>query len=671
MYFGVLGQLFLGTEEHVTLLRGQKQVVLLGVLLSQANSAVSAGRLIEALWGASPPASAGTTLRWHVHQLRRALADEARIARLRSGYGLTVHPGELDAERFEQLVIEGRDRLDEPDAERASVLLQQALTLWRGPAYAELADLDLPAVHDEAARLGELRLVAQHHQIEADQMLGRDRALVPKLRALVAEHPLREGFRAQLMLALYRSGQQADALEVYRHGRRVLAEELGIDPGPELKRLERAILSGAPDLRSHSNGADAARVFRLAGLLEVPDLGVSTVAALADLPPRHADGLLDLLVAVQLMENDVPGRYRLHDLLRLFARERAAGEEPEPERAAALLRALHHCVDTARAASVTIRPTAALWIRTGASVTGHQARTFSSIRETNEWVEAELETFLPLAAQAARLPGDGPELAVGLAAALVGPLGACGLGIRQRALSDVASGAAQRTGVPGHLAIASYMRGLVLHSIDPKEAARQLCAARKLWSESGNQYAEALALQHLGTTAGSLGQYARSLECLTEALQAFRRLASLDGEATTLDHLGLAYRRLRREDESIAAYRSGLALARKVGDRVLEAIGATNLATVLHFFGDVEAAIPAYEEALELSRSYGNRLAEAECLWGLAEASGERGQTVRRSELLLDSTDLLCALGVIGRDQQQEILAATRPAVPPGFWTNI
>ncbi|MBX6387329.1 MAG: AfsR family transcriptional regulator, partial [Microbispora sp.] len=175
------------------------------------------------------------------HQLRRALGQD-RITRTSTGYVLTVHPGELDADRFETLAEQGRAALAAGDHERASALLGQALELWRGPAYAGLDLTD--GLSDHARRLEEGRLTALENRIEADLARGMHAALIPELGALVAEHPLRERPRTQLMLALARSGRQAEALAVYQDARRVFAAELGLDPGEELRHLHQAILTG-------------------------------------------------------------------------------------------------------------------------------------------------------------------------------------------------------------------------------------------------------------------------------------------------------------------------------------------------------------------------------------------------------------------------------------------
>lgn len=210
------------------------------MLLLHANRVVSRDRLIDELWDTSPPETATTALQVHVSGLRKALGHDA-IATQAPGYMVSVDPGALDLEQFEQLVKEAHGE----DAETAAERLREALELWRGPP---LADLDASFVQAERAELEERRASAVEQRIEADLELGRHAELVSELEALVREDPLRERRRAQLMLALYRSGRQADALDVYRHGRKLLADELGLEPGGELRQLEKAILEHDPAL---------------------------------------------------------------------------------------------------------------------------------------------------------------------------------------------------------------------------------------------------------------------------------------------------------------------------------------------------------------------------------------------------------------------------------------
>src|SRR5215218_7839429 len=244
MEFKVLGPLEVRRDGRALELPGGKPRAVLAVLLLHANEPVSAERLAVALWGEDAPAAGPRTVQVYVSRLRRALGAEELVATTAAGYLLAVRPGELDAERFERLVDQGRQALANGRAADAGALLRDALDLWRGAPLADLAFA--PFVQVEIARLEEQRLAALELRVEADLAAGRHAEVVGELQHLLAAHPLRERLHAQLMLALYRSGRQADALEVYRHAREVLVEQLGIEPGTELHDLHEAILAHNP-----------------------------------------------------------------------------------------------------------------------------------------------------------------------------------------------------------------------------------------------------------------------------------------------------------------------------------------------------------------------------------------------------------------------------------------
>jgi DNA-binding SARP family transcriptional activator len=241
MEFGILGPLEV-RDDRGALVRvpGAKERALLADLLVHAGRVVSADRLVEDLWGGRPPGHPANTLQGRVSALRRALGPAgARLVVTRlPGYVLEVDPGRVDGVRFERLVAEAQ-ALAPPEGPRAARLLEAALGLWRGAALVEFADQ--PWAQVEAARLEELRLAAQERLAEWRLAAGGHAGLVGELEGLVAAHPTRERLRGLLMVALYRSGRQAEALELYRATRGVLAEELGIDPSPELQRLHQAI----------------------------------------------------------------------------------------------------------------------------------------------------------------------------------------------------------------------------------------------------------------------------------------------------------------------------------------------------------------------------------------------------------------------------------------------
>ena len=246
MEFRVLGPLEVCSAAGVVALGGLKPRVVLAVLLLHANEPVHAERLALALWGEDAPLNAVKTVRVHISRLRKALGNAETLMTTPAGYRLRVRADELDANRFARLVEDGRRALAAGQAEHAAVVLREALALWRGPALADLAYE--PVAQAEIARLEEQRLVAVELRVEADLAAGRHAALVGELRQLVAANPTRERMAEQLMLALYRCGQQADALEAFQAARHVLVDEVGVEPGPKLRELQHAVFAHDPRL---------------------------------------------------------------------------------------------------------------------------------------------------------------------------------------------------------------------------------------------------------------------------------------------------------------------------------------------------------------------------------------------------------------------------------------
>jgi DNA-binding SARP family transcriptional activator len=242
MDFRLLGPLEVLSEHgRPVALGGLKQRSLLAVLLLQSNELVSTDVLIDRLWGGAAPLTAAKSVQVYVSRLRKLLGQD-RLATHGRAYVMHVEPSELDLVRFERLADEARRVPPHAAAQK----LTEALAQWRGPALADLAYESFAQV--EIARLEELRLTVLEESIDADLACGRHAQLVGDLASLVSRHPLRERFRGQLMLALYRSGRQAEALDAYRAARRELQEELGLEPSAELKRLEQAILCQDPEL---------------------------------------------------------------------------------------------------------------------------------------------------------------------------------------------------------------------------------------------------------------------------------------------------------------------------------------------------------------------------------------------------------------------------------------
>jgi peptide/nickel transport system substrate-binding protein len=268
MDYRILGPLEVLSGDRELELGGEKQRSLLAILLLHANEPVPVDTLLDGVWGEQLPPTAHKTLQGYISRLRKTLANgddradgggssSVLLTRGR-GYLLRVEASELDLDRFRSLVEQGREALARQDPDQAATLLREALVLWRGPV---LADLSYEAFAQPAiAQFEELRLAAVEERIEADLALGRERDLVGELSALVERNPLRERLRIQLMLALYRCGRQAEALDVFQEYRRGLAQEIGLDPSARLRDLESAILARDPSLERHPGQSAPAAV---------------------------------------------------------------------------------------------------------------------------------------------------------------------------------------------------------------------------------------------------------------------------------------------------------------------------------------------------------------------------------------------------------------------------
>jgi YVTN family beta-propeller protein len=281
MDFRILGPLEVLDEGRVLDVGGGKQRSVLALLLMHANEVVSSDQLIEQLWPDQQPASAAKIVQVHVSRLRKALdgAGEGILLTRGRGYLLRVEPGQRDVDRFQRLLDAGREALAAGDPNGAAETLRDALALWRGPPLAEFTYDSF--AQQEITRLEELHLAALEERIEADLARGRHNDVVPELERLVRQHPMRERLRSQLMLALYRAGRQVEALDVYRDGRRTLAEELGLEPSPTLQELERAILTHDHALQAPTRPSTRERARRRGGLLIAVGAAVLIAAAIS------------------------------------------------------------------------------------------------------------------------------------------------------------------------------------------------------------------------------------------------------------------------------------------------------------------------------------------------------------------------------------------------------
>jgi DNA-binding SARP family transcriptional activator len=294
-----------GTEFRVSAAR---QRVLLAALLARPNRMVSAGELAEMVWDGAPPPGAAKTVRVYLARLRRAVgpAVASRIVTRDPGYLCRLSDDELDLLRFESLCRDGGESVRSRAWRPASDLLAAALDLWRGMPFSDapsqaLRDAFLP-------RLEQLRVQAVEWRVAADLNLGRHEQLVPELLALTAEHPLREHLHEHLMLALYRSGRPGDALTAYRSSRRMLADQLGIEPGAGLRRLHQQVLAGDPGLdapltRQPPGGGPASRLDTVDERLPVPPR--LTADQISELAFRHHVQLRELIARTASLERAI------------------------------------------------------------------------------------------------------------------------------------------------------------------------------------------------------------------------------------------------------------------------------------------------------------------------------------------------------------------------------
>ena len=305
----VLGPLSVERSDVPVPLGGAKPRLLFGVLIAHRRSALTADQLCDALWGDVPPRSATTTMQSYLSRLRRALDGDAIVELRASGYQLSTPDGAVDADRFERAIVDISDALP---AESVKLTLGNALSWWHGPAFGDLAENSW--IRPEALRLDELRLSATERWIDARLAVGEDLELVGDLERLVAVHPLREVFWRQLMLALYRAGRQAEALRRATELARMRRNELGLDPSPAARELERRMLDDDPTLAPIASRATSSSV--------VVDVPTSLVGRDDDL-----DRLRALLATERLVTLIGPGGVGKTRLARrLGANRTAAGE---------------------------------------------------------------------------------------------------------------------------------------------------------------------------------------------------------------------------------------------------------------------------------------------------------------------------------------------------------
>ncbi len=376
MQFGILGPLEVSTAGGRLPLGSPQQRALLADLLLHANEVVPRDRLIDDLWGDAPPGTATKIVQLYVSALRKALDPERRMLVTEApGYRLIVDPEQLDASSFERLAAEGRRALAAGDPAAGADRLRAALALWRGPALADVADAEFARA--DAARLEELRLAALEDRIEAELALGRHAELAGELEGLVRRHPLRERLRAQQMLALARSGRQAEALGAYRDARRAFVEELGLEPGPELREAERAILAQAPEAVAAVAGAAQAPTRKTVTAVFVE----LTVAAPLD-PELAARAVAEATVhSVDSLErHGTRVEHAAGSLVALFGVPRVREDDA--------LRALRAALDVRAAVGPLVA--VAICVRTGEAVLGADGAAAAALRPARPALPGEI-----------------------------------------------------------------------------------------------------------------------------------------------------------------------------------------------------------------------------------------------------------------------------------------
>ena len=311
MEFHLLGELEVVDGDRAVPLGQGRRRALLALLLLHRNEIVPAERLIDELWDGRPPATAAKGLQVQISQLRKDLvplgaANGTALLTRSNGYVLEVGPDDVDVTRFERALSEGEQAMAEGRPDRAAARLREGLNLWRGPPLVDFTYE--PFAQAEIARLEELRLTALERRIEADLALGRHRQVVAELEALVRAHPLREGLRGRLMLALYRCGRRAEALDAYRDGRRRTVAELGLEPGQELRALEAQVLEDSPELAPpRRDGLLGTRSARRAPILILAAGVLLAAAALAALLREGGAGSAGAPAAADIAANSVVG----------------------------------------------------------------------------------------------------------------------------------------------------------------------------------------------------------------------------------------------------------------------------------------------------------------------------------------------------------------------------
>lgn len=409
-----------------------------------------------------------------------------------------------------------------------------------------------------------------------------------------------------------------------------------------------------------------ARLFRLLGLLPGPDAGVPVAAALADCSEREAEATLDQLVDAQLAESRAPGRYRLHDLLRLFARELAEQSEPDAAREQAVRRALEWYLGTSMSAELNQSPESWRWrfAPVGLEKAGHR---LADDEQVGVWLATEIGNLVASARRAADLPGDGPRLAAAFAAVLFAPMNTRGRWYELRALISAGLEALGGEDASDHRALLENDLGWISALLgSPEQAIPHLDRALAHWREVGQRRGEATTLRVYARALSGIGQGAESIEVARSALRIFRELDVREGQLDCLIAIGLQSAARGDLAAGIEAHEEGIAIAEGHGDLWHAGVLVGNVADLHRRSGDLITAVEQFERALRMDHDSGNAgtYFEAEHLWGLGRARHEQGDEQGARGCWDRSAKILYELRLIGREEFDSLLAEPVPDPP-------
>jgi tetratricopeptide (TPR) repeat protein len=449
---------------------------------------------------------------------------------------------------------------------------------------------------------------------------------------------------------------------------RTLADRLATDRDRlvELRVGDRTIQASFA-VSYHELDAEQVRLFRLLGLLANPDVSVGVAAALAGVPERRAEDVLDDLVDLHMVENYAPGRYRMHDLLRQFAFDRAQDEETPRDRVRALRQVLHWYLATARTACVRVNPNAAWRLAVGPQDLSHPGLPLDDPQQIQTWTEEGATTFPMVLRQAIHELDDGPSLAVGLAAAVYLPLGYQRRWKEQLALGELAIEAAARTGDLLHHAVVHGDLGDVQsHLGQVDEAIAHLTDSLEAYRRLGHRRGESSQLDRLAGAYGLLGRFNESIGYYQQALALDRRQGDRFNEGITLSNLGLTYQNADRFDEAIRAHSEAIDIHRETGSSFGLGSLLGNLAEARRLRGQPEPALLLYEEALraDVNAERSGTYDEAEHWWGLSRCYDDLGESERARECRRTSGAILHGLGLIGVEEKRLIDTHALPPTP-------